>query len=197
MDLKSVSKNFPGFSRIFSVHDPLGNRPFRAYVGITSEECTSFLHGEAYPDAPIQPRWHMGSPKPMDVIWTTMAAPLLISKRLVGILREHKFTGWDVSPVDLRGKTGEALPDYYFLHILGRCGPIDDSKSKNVGVSQGGGFNVLRGLYFDPAAWDGSDFFMADNANFIFVSEDVKKVIQKEKIRNLRFDALDEIERDR
>jgi hypothetical protein len=162
---------------------------------MTHEEALAVLRSEATRDEPIRARWAMGAAKPEDVIWTTLAIPVLISERLLAILREARLSGWDVVPVELRGKTGEILSRYYFVRVSGRCGPIDYGQSKKVDrIYPGGVFPVWKGLVFDPATWDGSDVFMAGGAGFKFVVEAVRDVLQKAKVKNVLFEPLDEVE---
>ena len=42
---------------------------------------------KAFPQA----RWFMGPAKPVDIIWTGFAVPMLISERVVQILRDEQF----------------------------------------------------------------------------------------------------------
>lgn len=139
----------------------------------------------------------MGAASPGDIIWTTSAVPILLSERIVGLLREGHFTGWDVVPVELRNRVGGILPTYYFLRVPGRCGPIDNERAVKFDKSMPGGvFPRWRGLYFDPATWDGSDLFMpTGNVGWIFVVEAVKKAFEKAKVKNVVFTALDQVER--
>jgi hypothetical protein len=147
--------------------------------------------------APVPARWFMGSKKPGDIIWTTFATSLLVSERVVTLLRDAGFTGWRTYAVDLVGYDGAPIPGYHGLAIHGRCGPIDDSKSVQVPKQfPGGVFPVWMGMYFDPDSWDGSDLFMSEaGGGWKFVVEDVKRAFQKAKIRNVRLTRLDEVER--
>jgi hypothetical protein len=199
MDLRSTSDSWPGFAHVFDISDPLANRPFRAGLDLLpGEGDIRFSRGEAKPDRPIRAGWRMGSPKPGDVIWTTLALPVLISERVVGILRDHRFSGWDVIPVELRGKGGELLPPYHYLSIHGRCGPIDYHRSKEIEKpwpsNPAKTSPVWIGLYFDPTTWDGSDFFMAPGRGHKFVVEGVKEALERAKVRNVMFEVLDEYE---
>jgi hypothetical protein len=139
----------------------------------------------------------MGSSRPGDIVWTTLAVPVLLSERIVGLLREGQFTGWDVVPVELQDKTGGTLPTYYFLRVRGRCGPIDNERSvKFDKIMPGGVFPRWRGLYFDPSTWDGCDVFTsASDIAWVFVVEAVKSAFEKAKVKNVLFTPLDEVER--
>ena len=139
----------------------------------------------------------MGGSQAGDIVWTTLALPVLMSERAVGVLREGHFSGWDVVPVELRDKAGGPLPTYYYLCVQGRCGPIENSRSEKIDrIYPGGVFPVWKGLYFDAATWDGSDLFMpAGNVGWIFVVEAVKRAFEKAKMKNVLFTPLDEVER--
>lgn len=139
----------------------------------------------------------MGSSTPGDVIWTTLAVPILLSERVVGLMRDLELTGWDVIPVELRGKHGESLPTYYFLSVRGRCGPIDNNRSVRFETNMPGGvYPRWRGIYFDPATWDGSDLFTSScDVAWVFVVDEVKKAFEKAKVQNVLFTPLNEVER--
>lgn len=189
------SRPFPGFSRIHRLYETGSSRAFRATLDLSNEEILALLDGEARRNTPIHGRWVMGGSKPQDVIWTTWALPVLMSERVVNVLREGHFSGWDVAPVELRGKAGELLPTYYFLCIHGRCGPIDKSRSAKLDkIYPGGVFPVLLGLYFDEASWDGSDVFLATGTGIKFVVEEVKRAFEKAKVKNVRFEPADQAE---
>lgn len=125
-------------------------------------------------------RWSMGARQPVDVIWTGIAAPVLISDRVVNLLSRARAGGWNTYEVALHGKGGEAIGGYHGYHGLsvhGRCGEIDNSRSVEVPkVYPAGVFPVWRGLYFDPETWDGSELFMsAGSEGWVFVVDEVKQ----------------------
>jgi hypothetical protein len=137
----------------------------------------------------------MGGAEPRDIVWTGYAVPMLMSERVVQVLRDGGFTGWDVIPVELRGKRGERLPTYYFLTVHGRCGPIDKSRSEIFQKEYPAGlFPRLRGLYFDPASWDGSDIFLPEGTGFKLVAAPVRRALMRAKVRNVWFERLDKFE---
>jgi hypothetical protein len=143
-----------------------------------------------------RPPTPVGFSAPADIIHTTFAAPVLVSDRVLGILKLGEFTGWDTYPVKVFGKEGVPMPGYSGLAVRGRCGPIDRGLSKKIDkIYPGGVFPVWRGMYFDAATWDGSDVFMpAGNGGWIFVVEAVKRAFDKAKVKNVRFTPLDEVE---
>ncbi|HLL04835.1 MAG TPA: hypothetical protein VK539_29890 [Myxococcaceae bacterium] len=155
------------------------------------------LRTEALPNPPVSVEWEMGGAEPGEVIWTTHAAPIIISDSVVNLLRTHGFTGWSLYPVTVQNKQGQMVPGYSGLAVTGRCGNLDHSMSVEVPrIFPAGIFPVWKGLLFNPASWDGSDFFMpAQRFSFVFVVEAVKKVLERAKIRNVKFTPLDQFER--
>lgn len=190
-----ASRAFPGFASIYALEEPGASRAFRASLELTRDDALALLASEAKRTASISGRWAMGASQPGDIVWTTLALPVLLSERVVGVLREEGFTGWGVVPVDLRGKNGEPLPTYYYLCVRGRCGPSDVGRSTKVDkIYPGGVFPIWKGLYFDETTWDGSDFFVAAGTGFKFIVEGVKRAFQKAKVKNALLTPLDEVE---
>lgn len=142
-------------------------------------------------------QWGMGAKAPTDVIWTGIAAPLLISDRLVELLGTLGARGWSTYKVHLSGKSGERIAGYSGLSVHGRCGSIDSQRSVTFDkIMPGGVFRWWRGLYFDPATWDGSHLFMpSGRAGWIFVVDEVREALEKAKVKNVDFRRLDLTER--
>lgn len=128
----------------------------------------------------------------------------VISEKFSNVLRENEFTGYEVSDTAPRRgtitKIGEPIKEkYYRLTVMGRCGPICDVngepfpyckkckyKVDSIGI-------VANGISFDPDAYDGSDLFGFDSWNNIpIVTEEVKDVLIKSKITNIKFVPLTE-----
>jgi len=159
-------------------------------------EDIGLVRAEMQLDQPLEVKWAMGGAEPGDVIWTTHAVPILISERVVQLLRTHAFTGWSLYPVSVQNKQRQSASHFSGLAVTGRCGNLDHSMSVEVPrIFPGGVFPVWKGLLFDPTSWDGSDFFMpAQRFGFVFVVEAVKKALERAKVRNLRFTPLDQVE---
>ena len=149
------------------------------------------------PSHPITVEWAMGGSQPGDVIWTTMAVVVIVSDKVVQLLRSHGFTGWSLYDVTVRDKQGQQVPGYSGLAITGRCGPIDYTRTVVVPrIYPGGVFPIGKGMLFDPAAWDGSDLFMPaeKGMGYKFMVEPVRKALERAKIRNMTFTPLDQVE---
>lgn len=133
-----------------------------------------------------------GGSRPYDVITATPFA-YLVSARLVGVL--HSFTGWATYPVRVTGKKGESLPSYHGLAVTGRCGPIDRVMGRRLWRDRParGPFTYNRRYYyFDPASWDGSDFFCTQGPGGFMVVGQLARALKKAKITNLELWRLPE-----
>jgi hypothetical protein len=194
--MKSGSKQFPGFDSIFLLGDPGGNRAFRADFGLSPDDAFAVTRAEFLPP-PVDVRWAMGEATPRDVIRTTLAAPLIISDRILEIFTASRFTGWTTYPIDLRGRDGLALGGYQGFAVHGRCGPIDNARSVEFEKQMPGGvFSYWRGAYFDESTWDGSHLFMpGERWAWILVTAEVRDALAKAKVKNVHFTSLAQIER--
>lgn len=158
---------------------------------------SQLLRGETILSSPLQFHHHMGS-RPTDILDTGHVIPL-ISDRVFNILQDDGFSGWSTYPVEVFGKGGARLPGYHGLMVTGRCGPIDQSRSRIIvkppPVPTGRHYQVRLGLYFDPASYDGSDLFLPEGTAFILVTERVKKALENAKCSNAALERITEIER--
>jgi len=196
---RSTSKSFPGFDRIFLLEEPGNSKAFRGDLDVkTTDEAFALTRAELHLDRPVTVAWAMGRAKPVEVIRTTYAAPVLVADSVVQLLRTHGFTGWSLYEVSVRDKQGQVHPGYSGLAFTGRCGGIDKTQSIQVSrIRPAGIFPVWKGLFFDPASWDGSDLFMpAGLVGWKFVVEEVKQAFEQARIRNVEFTPLDQIEVD-
>jgi len=198
MGSKSTSRAFPGFDRVFLWGTPGNSTAFRVNLNVdTRNEAFGLTRAELCPPRSISAEWAMGRAKPVEVIRTTFAAPIIIADSVVQLLRMQGFTGWSLYEVAVCGKQGQTIPGYHGFSVKGRCGNIDWAKGVEVPrIRPAGIFPVWKGLLFDPESWDGSDFFMpAERVGYVFVVEEVKNAFQRAKIRNVDFTPLDQFER--
>jgi hypothetical protein len=196
LDSRSTSKGFPGFDKIFALGDPVNRTAFRGDVDVETD-ALELTRAELHPVQAVTVDWAMGRAQPSEVIWTTMGTMVIIADSVVQLLRSHGFTGCSLYDVSVRNKQGQRAPGYCGLAVTGRGGQIDNSQSVEVPrIFPAGISPVWKGLFFDPASWDGSDLFMpAQSVGWKFVVEDVKRAFERAKIRNVMFTPLDQIER--
>jgi hypothetical protein len=185
---------FPGFDALFSLSDPLANRPYRGQV-TWHDETVALSRAECEPQGSLPVEWSMGSGTPGNVIWTVNAHPVFVHARVLELFEANGFTGWTSYPAEVVSKSGVAIPDYFLLGIIGRCGPVDLSRSRIVLLEYPGGWIPhFRGRYFDPDTWDGSDLFMhaPDSLGKVmlhrFVTDPVRRALRRAKIYNLDFE---------
>ena len=161
------------------------------------KEPYTLMKGEALPSEPIVFEYSCGG-KPRDVIGTEFAVLELFSDRVIDILRNEGFTGWTTYPVEVYGKKGERIEGYHGFAVTGRCGPIDNSRSRQIvvppPVPEGQPGPGWQGLYFEPDTWDGSDIF-TPQGGWVFVVGAVRKALKRAKVKNLYFKSLAEVVR--
>ena len=174
----------------------IGGR-FRGSLESASADPLALVRGELPLPPGLAARWETGKARPHDFIWTTLAIPVLVSAKVVGLLQEVGATGWSAPPIPLFGKQGEAIPGYHLLTVHGRCGPVRDGRSARVMKPYPGGpFPVWRGLYAEPGTWDGSDLYMPEGgAGWIFVSPRMRSKLERARVGNVVFTSTDEVER--
>lgn len=196
MDCAPGFKTFPGFSEMYVLEEPRNSRAFRVAIGLPVDDAFSVTRAEKRLES-VEARWAIGAAAPQDVIRATIAAPIVISARVLKVLRDGSFSGWRTYPINLIGKKGDLVGGYHGLAVHGRCGTINNSQStKFHKIMPGGAFTWWRGLYFDPATWDGSDLFMpAGDVGWIFVVAAVKRAFEQAEVKNVTFTPLAHVER--
>lgn len=186
----------------YKLSDPVSNPPFRGSFGPRGpRECWKFGRAEARPDFPVRLEWAMGGATPSDVVWTTSADLPVVSRRVIQLLENGGFTGWDTYPVDLVDKAGDWVPGYAGLMVTGRCDPVDLSRSELVlREFPGGWFPNLRGHFFPPESWDGSDLFMerqderGSTTLFLYATARLIRALRLARIKNLQIESIAEVE---
>ena len=184
------------YSNFFDMRDPTSNRAFRADLEPSFETALSLTRCESTSSVPIGAFWFFGGRQPGDVIWTGYGVAVILHDRVVEVLRQSRFSGWTVLPCALRGKEGQAISGYSFLQVSGKSGPIDDSLAEVVEKEYPARrVQELRGLYFQPDTWDGSDFFIPKDTAIIMVTKSVRDALKHARVRNVLFTSLSEMQR--
>ena len=133
-----------------------------------------------------------------DLMGTDWATLLLVSDRLVDLLRCASATGWSVFPVDLRAHGNRRLSGYHGLSVTGRTGPIRKELGRDVFLEPlaPGGKAVpgTRGWCFDPKTWDESGVFTPEGAEAFCVTTPVADVLRASDLKGVRLERMSEIE---
>jgi hypothetical protein len=190
--------SFPGFDRLFELHDPVAHRPYRGRFD--SARAFELSRAEEDVRAPVRVDWAMGSAVPGDLIWTTSGHVLIISSRVHRLFDKAGITGWKPFPLELFDKGREPQPGYVGLAVVGRCGRIDlDRSHVTLEKYPGGLFPHFRGHFFEEASWDGCDFCV-DRADTLgkssstrIVTKRVVELLSRHAITNVMCIPLSEV----
>ncbi|MBS3072924.1 hypothetical protein J4477_03765 [Candidatus Pacearchaeota archaeon] len=79
------------------------------------------------------------------------------------------------------------FPEYYYLEI--KCKKIKKLKEKKKDL-----INFGTNLFIDMKEWGGEDIFTIDETLTILCTEKVKKLVEKAKLKNFRFEELKKVE---
>jgi hypothetical protein len=154
--------------------------------------------GEWAPPAPLAFTRRQGK-RPYDVVGTSNAAVVLVSDRFVEVLSDNGFTGWKTFPVVVRADEGSEMGGLNGLQLTGRAGPIRDDLSEEVilppPTPQGKAMPHLKGLYFEPGSWDGSDVFAPGESAFFVAREPVVDALRAAGVTNLQAERLTDVTR--
>ncbi len=134
-----------------------------------------------------------------DILGAGHASLYLVSDRMKTILEDHQITGWKTFPIKLYDKKKNEILGYHGFSVTGRCGPIHDELAEIVdrqSVPNGPIYQVYKGVYVGLDKWDGADFFIPDETTFFIVTKKLKTLLEDNKITNLEFNNLMEIEID-
>lgn len=116
-----------------------------------------------------------------DLVNTYWPGIFLISDQFRMLLQEHRLAGWRTVAVTIRGGEQQAAP-LWLLAITGSCGRL-------YGV---GGDPVPHlssiGDFLDPHAWDGSDFFLAENHDGILLTASCAEILKNSTLTNLEIE---------
>jgi len=132
-----------------------------------------------------------------DILDTGWPSLFLISIRMKMILEENKLTGWQTFPIKLYDKKENEIPEYYGFSIIGKCAPINYGNSEIVEkrlVPTGPICKFYKGISIDK--WNRVDFFTPEGSYTIFATKKAADILRKNKITNMRFEDVCDIEID-
>ncbi len=132
-----------------------------------------------------------------DLVGTGWLSLYLISTKFRAALEENKLTGWQTFSVEVFNKRKIVVEGFYGLSIIGKCGPINYSKSEMMTkrlVPTGPLVNRHRGLHVGLDQWDGMDFFIPFGSTHIIASPRAATIIEDGHFENVRLENLADVE---
>lgn len=181
------------FSRFHRISEGFTRGALRVRLSLEDVDPFALTRGEHIPTEPLKCECDEGS-RPLDLIGTTSAVLYVVSDRVTEALHENGFTGWSTYPVEI-GCMGTKIRGYQGFAAVGRCGPARHEDVVLPPLGPGGeAVQGWRGLYFDPATWDGSDIFSPDSTAFVVVTDDVKRALEELDVENFEFEVITEWE---
>jgi Protein of unknown function (Gmx_para_CXXCG) len=137
-----------------------------------------------------------------DFIWTGISE-CLIQDRVLSFLREQRFTGFDVKPVNARfkDKSADPPPKLWELVVTGWAGFASPEsgirltyRCEACGQAKYSGLSNPQHL-IDEKRWDGSDFFIIwPLPKYVFVTDRVRDAINAQGFTGVRFVASNQLE---
>jgi hypothetical protein len=150
-------------------------------------------------DPPLSLRFqHSSGSTPRDLITTEYPPLRLLSARAIGVLRSSRAAGWHSHPVPVLGKERKPIEGYELLVVTGRSGAVDNARSVRISKMPppgGNAYEVWKGFYFDEQSWDGNDLFCPGDSARIIVTDRIREAFAGEKLTNVTFTPLNEVER--
>jgi hypothetical protein len=173
-------------SRVWSLSSELGSADWvQVDLDIPSRErVDELLRVSRGPTAPITVKSYQGS-RLGDLVGTGWVNLYLASPALQAALKP--FTGWSTFAVNDSATNSGLDPHFAGLTIVGRIGPIEE-------IWDDPAVPGRFGMYVDPQSWDGSDVFVADNRNAIYVTEDVADALMDRQLKNVVLEEVVSLE---
>ncbi len=202
MALESTSTVI-NYYELFHMRDPLASRPLRLNITedsdwVTNDVAWKIFKGQYTLSEPLKFDVYQGGGV-YDFLWSTMVALVCVSSRVIDLLMESNISGWSTYPVEIYDGQGNIISGYSGLAITGAEYTRDRSRSvvitKPAPTPTGMPYKVYKGLYFDEQNWDGKDFFLV-RSNLKIVTQNVYNLFKKNKVANVRFISLRDVELD-
>ena len=106
-------------------------------------------------------------------------AGLVFSEYAISTFSEAGFKGWRAFDVDIQDRKGKPAPcRYYGLAITGKAGRLLGKKE----IEDPNEYRGFLGHHFDITTWDGSAFFMPENAKRLHITRDMVALLGKKSV---------------
>ena len=113
--------------------------------------------------------------KTFDALSFTYSVNWVFSERVKNIFEENKVTGIEFYPIVIN----KIEEKYFGYFVTGKAGKITSLDS--IGLP-----DMFEPYEFKESEWDGSDIFHFENCGGEHFSDKVKKILEENKISNLR-----------
>lgn len=127
-------------------------------------------------------------------------AHFMIDKKLKQLFEENKITGYELKDINIEGSYSFCDDGIQEMVITGRAGHLQKLTGEEFKACSTCG-NIIEdldgfiGVGFDISKWDRSDIFLIDNFEGIpVVTQKVKDLLEKNKIKNVTFTNIKEKE---
>lgn len=163
--------------RFYLFSDPVERRALRiASTNLDREQSLRLVRRNELPPFPVEASATDGT-ELRDALWPSSIAPVVVRGRFVDLLVSEGLSGWETYPVELFDRKGGSIPGYEGFLTVGRCGPLIRPADR---------------YRFDPATWDGSDFFRASDNGTTFITARARRALLVANVRNVELHALEE-----
>lgn len=193
MDSQVDGKNL--YEQLYELSDPFNNRAIRLDV-------LSGYDKNSYYEIYVEKKFKFGiqtGKVSYDIAWTNSVPEVCISSRLIEVLSRNKITGWRVYPIELLDPKKIVTTEYFLFQVEGPNYVLDKSRMQLVykePIFEGGKPHYkYKGYYFNDSEYSGKDIFLIRGS--IFIKEHVKKILEKEKVRNIRITPILDVEIDK
>ena len=193
----STTEQFAEYRRFFMLGEEFRRGALRVDPDDPEFDSFALARGEWRPARALRFNHDHGT-QAYDLVGTTYAVAVLVSERFLDVLKTHEFSGWSTYPVTVRGRNSEPVEGLHGFQITGRAGPIRERLSERVmlppPMPQGRAMSHLKGLFFEPGTWDGSDIFAPAGTAFMCAQEAVVSALAEAAITNVTAERLTELD---
>jgi hypothetical protein len=192
MDLKQAYSNFYSLKGVWQhmAVTPVDRKP------MPYKDTLRFYKGDFSIFKPVEfVQRKIGGSKICDIMSAGYPAFTVVSERVINAFKENGITGWGAYPVLIHTKKKGDLTNYYAFYITSVAEYADRSLCEKVEIISKSGkfvYTADKGFYFPLDSWDGSDIFYHEGSHSITVTERLKKLLEKMKATNFKFEPCSE-----
>lgn len=187
------------YAQFYSLSDPFGTQALRLARHASSKWLDGKMAVKLANGGTVQYNRELklcsrSGRRPLPFLWTEFPPIVCISNRVTDLFQKNRITGWSTYPVTITDRDEQPLLDYFGFAVNGRAGNFKRELSTVTKIEHpwGSVVDVYMGFFFNPTDWDGSDIFRLSGK--IVVTQKVQQLLRKERISNVEFTSLIDIE---